>query len=77
MAQQMPAQSAHKSCFSLPKTDEASKNDLIYLKCRQLHPQYFFNNLGVIHLRLKKYRMAAFNFSKALKFLEVSQQLSI
>ncbi|MFO0116244.1 MAG: hypothetical protein ACK521_01000 [bacterium] len=29
--------------------------------------------MGILHLKLRKYRMALFHFSKALKFLEVSQ----
>jgi tetratricopeptide (TPR) repeat protein len=38
-----------------------------------VHPQFYFNNLGVTHLRLGKYNMAIFYFSKALKFVEKSQ----
>lgn len=49
----------------------------MYQKCRQLHPQFYFNNLGILHLKLRKYRMAAFTFSKSLKFLEVSQNIAI
>lgn len=37
----------------------------------------FFNNLGILHLRFQKYRMATFYFSKALKFLETSQITSV
>lgn len=47
--------------------------DLLYTKCRQMHPQYYFNNLGILHLRLRKFNLATLYFSKAIKFLEVSQ----
>ena len=50
---------------------------MVYQKCKQLHPQFYFNNLGILHLRLRKYRLAAFQFSKALKFLEVVQSVTI
>ena len=50
---------------------------MMYQKCKQLHPQFYFNNLGILHLRLRKYRLAAFQFSKALKFLEVAQSVTI
>ena len=67
----------HQSCYSTPKQDEVSKADLMYQKCKQLHPQFYFNNLGILHLKLRKYKMAAFSFSKALKFLEVAQNVTI
>ena len=67
----------HMSCYSQWKNDEASSRDAIYQKCRQLHPQFYFNNLGILHLRLRKFHLAAFHFSKALKFLEVSQSVTI
>jgi F0F1-type ATP synthase assembly protein I len=38
-----------------------------------MHPQFYFNNIGILHLRFQKYRMATFYFSKALKFIETSQ----
>lgn len=69
--------SFHKSCYSTRKVDEQSRNDAMYQKCRQLHPQFYFNNLGILHLRLRKPRLAAFHFSKALKFLEVAQNVTI
>ena len=50
---------------------------MIYQKCRQYHPQYYFNNIGILHLKLAKYRMAAFHFSKSLKFLEVAQTIHL
>ena len=49
----------------------------MYQKCKQLHPQFYFNNLGILHLKLRKYKMAAFSFSKALKFLEVAQNVTV
>lgn len=42
-----------------------------------MHPQYYFNNLGILHLRLRKYHLAAFHFSKSLKFLEPAQNITI
>ena len=42
-----------------------------------MHPQFYFNNLGILHLRLRKYHLAAFQFSKALKFLQVAQNVTI
>jgi|TARA_B110000305_G_scaffold236076_1_gene296826 tetratricopeptide (TPR) repeat protein len=54
------------------KQDELSKNDAIYQKCQQSHPQYYFNNLGLVHLKMKKYHMAILYLSKAIKFLEKS-----
>jgi len=38
-----------------------------------MHPQFYFNNLGILHLRLRKFKMATLYFSKAIKFLEISQ----
>lgn len=49
---------AHKSCFHVKKTDELSKVDMIYQKCKQLHPQFYFNNLGILYLKLHKFKMA-------------------
>ena len=61
----------HKSCHHQKKND--SQQDQMYLKCKQMHPQMYFNNLGILHLRFQKYKMATFYFSKALKFLETCQ----
>ena len=63
----------HPSCFHVKHTDEHSKHDQAYQKCLSNHPQYYFNNLGVVHLKMHKYSLAIFYFSKALKFLEKSQ----
>ncbi len=63
----------HPSCNHVKLTDEHSKHDLTYQKCLSNHPQYYFNNLGVIHLKMQKYNLAIFYFGKALKFLEKSQ----
>jgi len=60
----------HPSCFHSKLTDDFSKHDQTYQKCLSNHPQYYFNNLGVVHLKLQKYSLAVFYFSKALKFLE-------
>lgn len=61
----------HKSCFHQKKTE--AQQDLFYQKCKQMHPQYYYNNLGILHLRLRKFKMASLYFSKAIKFLEISQ----
>ena len=63
---------AHPTCTQMPRQDEVSKSDLVYQKSHQTHPQYYFNNLGVVHMKLKKYNMAIFYLSKAVKFLERS-----
>jgi tetratricopeptide (TPR) repeat protein len=63
----------HPSCYHIKQTDEHSKHDQAYQKCLSNHPQYYFNNLGVVHLKLQKYNLAIFYFSKALKFLDKSQ----
>lgn len=62
----------HPTCAYTPKTDEVSKNDMVYQKTQQSHPQYYFNNLGLVHLKLKKYNLAIYYLSKAVKFLERS-----
>ena len=72
-----PNQIHHLSCYSQRKQDETSKADQMYQKCKQLHPQFYFNNLGILHLKLRKYKMASFAFSKALKFLEVPQSVTV
>lgn len=59
----------HKSCQN-SRRDTA---DVTYSKCKQTHPQFYFNNLGILHLRFRKYALAQFQFSKALKFLECAQ----
>ena len=38
---------------------------------------FYFNNLGILHIRMRKNRLAAFHFSKALKFLEVASNVNI
>jgi hypothetical protein len=60
----------HPSCAFTPKQDEISKFDSVYLKCQQTHPQYYFNNLGLLHIKLKKYNMAIYYLSKSLKFVD-------
>ena len=42
----------HPSCLHNKLTDEHSKHDYAYQKCLSNHPQYYFNNLGVVHLKL-------------------------
>ena len=44
----------------------------MYQKSYQSHPQYYFNNMGLVHLKMKKYNMAIYYLSKAVKFLEKS-----
>jgi hypothetical protein len=49
-----------------------SKNDAMYTKCQNVFPHYYFNNLGVAHLKLQKFNLAIYYFSKALKFVDKS-----
>lgn len=62
----------HQTCAQQKHEDEASKNDMVYQKSHQTHPQYYFNNLGIVHMKLKKYNMAIYYLSKAVKFLDKS-----
>ena len=61
---------AHASWFKTLKESDKRKEQIIQ-NWNQKHPIHFFNNLGVLHLNLKKYGMAAFFFSKALKYLSL------
>ena len=36
------------------------------------HPAYYFNNVGLMHLKMGKYALAAMYLSKALKYTEKS-----
>jgi hypothetical protein len=65
-------QGTHPTCSYTTKTDELSKDDIVYKKSYQNHPQFYFNNMGLVHLKLKKYKMAVYYLSKAAKFLEKS-----
>ena len=65
-------QETHPTCSYTLKTDDISKDDIVYKKCYQSHPQFYFNNMGLVHLKLKKYKMAVYYLSKAVKFLEKS-----
>ena len=64
--------SPHPSCLYPKQNDEYSKTDSVFNKCQNAFPQYQFNNLGVAHLKLQKYNLAIYYFSKALKFTERS-----
>lgn len=66
------AQKMHPTCAHFLRQDEISKSDSVYTKTYQSHPQYYFNNLGLAHMKMKKYNMAIFYLSKAVKFLEKS-----
>ena len=70
-------QNIHLTCTQNMKQDDSSKMDMVYQKCAQSHPQYYFNNLGLVHMKLKKYSMAIFYFSKAVKYLEKSNDKNI
>ena len=48
------------------------KGDAMIRNCSSLHPLYFFNNLGVIMISMKKYSLAGLYFSKSLKYLDVT-----
>ena len=60
----------HPSCVTTPRPADPQQPDAVYQKCVQTHPAFYFNNLGLLHLRLRKYAMATFYLSKALKFTE-------
>lgn len=55
---------SHPSAFST----QAGRDEIVK-KCTQMHPVYYFNNIAVIHLKLKKYSLAAYYLSKAVKLL--------
>ena len=57
----------HRSCYSAPKTDDFSKADQMYQRCKQLHPQFYFNNLGVLELRKGNLEQAKSNFMQGAK----------
>lgn len=56
----------HPSAYKAIKDADKRKEQIIQ-NCNQKHPLYFFNNLGVLHLNTKKYAMAVFFLTKALK----------
>lgn len=56
----------HPSAYKAIKESDKRKEQIIK-NCNQKHPLYFFNNMGILHLNTKKYSMAVFFFSKALK----------
>jgi hypothetical protein len=56
----------HPSGYKTIKESDKRKEQIIQ-NCNQKHPLYFFNNLGVLHLNTKKYSMAVFFLTKALK----------
>lgn len=66
----------HPSCHTAKQTDEASlegegsTDSKGFRRCSQMHPLYFFNNLGLVHMRLRKFNLAIFYFSKALRFVD-------
>lgn len=70
-------QSVHPSCASSKKTEDVVKCDSMLQKCVQSHPQFYFNNLGLIHLKLKKYGLATYYLAKAVKTLERSEEKKI
>ena len=56
----------HPSAFKIIK-DSDKRKEQILMNCNQKHPLNFFNNLGVLHLNTKKYSLAVFFLTKALK----------
>lgn len=65
----------HPTCSY--KKDNEIKQDSIIPKCQSAHPQFYFNNLGVIHLKMKKYALAAIYFGKALKLMQKNDQAGV
>lgn len=62
----------HPSCATTPRPADAQQPDTVYQKCVQTHPAFYFNNLGLLHMRLRKYTMATYYLAKSLKFTEKS-----
>lgn len=60
----------HPSSYKMIKETDKRKEQIIQ-NCNQKHPLYFFNNLGVLHLNTKKYSIAAYFLSKALRYLSL------
>jgi len=58
----------HPSCGTTPRNEQ----DSMYQKSSQSHPAFYFNNIGLAHVRMKRYAMATMYLSKALKFTEKS-----
>jgi len=56
----------HPSAYKNIKDSDKRKEQILQ-NCNQKHPLFFFNNLGVLHLNTKKYSMAVFFLTKALK----------
>ena len=54
----------HPTCLSSSRGEEESAS--------HSHPQFYYNNLGLVHYKLKKYSLAIFYFTKALRQLECS-----
>ena len=50
----------------MPLPQKELSRDPMLAKLDQMHPLFYFNNVGVIHLAMKKYSMAAYYFTKAL-----------
>ena len=61
-------QKIHPSCSTTARPDI----DSMYQRCSQSHPAFYFNNIGLAHIKMKKYAMASQYLSKALKFTEKS-----
>ncbi len=57
---------AHPSAYKNLKDSDKRKEQILQ-NCNQKHPLYFFNNMGVLHLNTKKYPLACFYLTKALK----------
>lgn len=58
----------------IKETDK--RKEQVIQNCNQKHPLYFFNNLGVLHFHTKKYSLAAYFLSKALKYLSLDGKQS-
>lgn len=52
---------SHASSFAVLKEEDLAR-DVVLQNCEQQHPLYFYNNIGVVHLRMKKYALASFYF---------------
>jgi len=66
----------HPSCKN-ELAERAVKEDSMLKKCVQSHPHFYFNNLGLVHMKLRKYRMSALYYQKALKYLHAYEDRKV
>lgn len=62
--------SIHAGASKIMK-DADKRKDQVIKNCNQKHPLHFFNNMGVLHFNTKKYSLAAYFLTKALRYLSL------